>query len=107
MIEPVIIIEKVVNGMRLLFLHPMYLILFTLPVMAFLWGFIGYLLFKRIWPVLLLTFVFSTIFIFAYTGFDLSNLYWVFLMMALTFVSSGFSKVIHGHFQEKKRVKPI
>jgi len=65
--------------MRLLFLHPMYLILFTLPVMAFLWGFVGYLLFKRIWPVLILTSVISMIFIFVYTGFDLSNLYWVLL----------------------------
>ncbi|MBR0632974.1 DUF2651 family protein [Bacillus altitudinis C101] len=93
--------------MRLLFLHPMYLILFTLPVMAFLWGFVGYLLFKRIWPVLILTSVISMIFIFVYTGFDLSNLYWVLLMMALAFVSSGFSKVIHVHFQEKKREKPL
>ncbi|MEH6960727.1 DUF2651 family protein [Bacillus altitudinis] len=93
--------------MRLLFLHPMYLILFTLPVMAFLWGFVGYLLFKRIWPVLILTSVISMIFIFAYTGFDLSNLYWVLLMTALAFVSSGLSKVIHVHFQEKKREKPL
>ncbi|TYS29837.1 DUF2651 domain-containing protein [Bacillus altitudinis] len=93
--------------MRLLFLHPMYLILFTLPVMAFLWGFVGYLLFKRIWPVLILTSVISMIFIFAYTGFDLSNLYWVLLMTALAFVSSGFAKVIHVHFQEKKREKPL
>ncbi|MDJ0287393.1 MULTISPECIES: DUF2651 family protein [Bacillus] len=93
--------------MRLLFLHPMYLILFTLPVMAFLWGFVGYLLFKRIWPVLILTSVISMIFIFAYTGFDLSNLYWVLLMTALAFVSSGLSKVIHVHFQEKKQEKPL
>ncbi|WP_368774843.1 DUF2651 family protein [Bacillus aerius] len=93
--------------MRLLFLHPMYLILFTLPVMAFLWGFVGYLLFKRIWPVLILTSVISMIFIFVYTGFDLSNLYWVLLMTALAFVLSGFSKVIHVHFQEKKREKPL
>ncbi|MBY0187986.1 DUF2651 domain-containing protein [Bacillus sp. S2(2019)] len=93
--------------MRLLFLHPMYLILFTLPVMAFLWGFVGYLLYKRIWPVLILTSVISMIFIFAYTGFDLSNLYWVLLMTALAFVSSGLSKVIHVHFQEKKREKPL
>nr|WP_249118973.1 DUF2651 family protein [Bacillus altitudinis] len=75
--------------------------------MAFLWGFVGYLLFKRIWPVLILTSVISMIFIFVYTGFDLSNLYWVLLMMALAFVSSGFSKVIHVHFQEKKREKPL
>ncbi|MEI4791406.1 DUF2651 family protein [Bacillus sp. FJAT-53060] len=82
-----------------------YLIL--LPVMALLWGFIGYLLFKRIWIVLMLTFVFSTIFIFTYTGFDLSNLYWFFLMTAFAFVSSGFSKVIHVHFQEKKKGKSL
>ncbi|KAJ0072313.1 DUF2651 family protein [Bacillus altitudinis] len=75
--------------------------------MAFLWGFVGYLLFKRIWPVLILTSVISMIFIFAYTGFDLSNLYWVLLMTALAFVSSGLSKVIHVHFQEKKREKPL
>ncbi|MCY7496849.1 DUF2651 family protein [Bacillus altitudinis] len=75
--------------------------------MAFLWGFVGYLLYKRIWPVLILTSVISMIFIFAYTGFDLSNLYWVLLMTALAFVSSGLSKVIHVHFQEKKREKPL
>ncbi|MFS0655382.1 DUF2651 family protein [Bacillus sp. 179-C3.3 HS] len=83
----------------------MYLILFTLPVMAFFWGIIGYIICKRMSIVLMSTVVLSTIFIFAYTGFDLSNLYWVLLMASLTFVSCGLSKSIYLYYQDRKKGK--
>ena len=66
--------------MSVFFLHPMALILFTLPLLSLIWGIVGYCIFKRVYIVLIITFAVSTIFIFAYTGFDMSNMYWVVMM---------------------------
>lgn len=68
--------------MSVSFLQPMALILFTLPLLFLIWGIVGYIIFKRVYIVLIITFAASTVFIFAYTGFDISNMYWV---IAMTF----------------------
>lgn len=80
--------------MSVFFLHPMALILFTLPLLSLVWGIAGYLIFKRVYIVLIITFVSSTIFIFAYTGFDMSNMYWVATMTFLCMCSSVITKMI-------------
>ncbi|PIK25805.1 DUF2651 domain-containing protein [Bacillus pumilus] len=80
--------------MSVFFLHPMALILFTLPLLYLAWGIIGYLIFKKVYVVLIITFLSSTIFIFAYTGFDISNMYWVGIVTFLCMCTSVITKMI-------------
>ncbi|MCC9087332.1 MULTISPECIES: DUF2651 family protein [Bacillus] len=72
----------------------MALILFTLPLLYLAWGIIGYLIFKKVYVVLIITFLSSTIFIFAYTGFDISNMYWVGIVTFLCMCTSVITKMI-------------
>ncbi|GLF90776.1 hypothetical protein Saga11_20350 [Bacillus safensis] len=89
--------------MSVFFLHPMALILFTLPLLSLIWGIVGYLIFKRVLFVLLITFAASTIFIFAYTGFDLSNMYWVVAMTFLCMCTTVITKIIRYLYDRYKR----
>ncbi|NOL36518.1 DUF2651 domain-containing protein [Bacillus safensis] len=41
--------------MSVFFLHPMALILFTLPLLSLIWGIVGYCIFKRVYIVLIIT----------------------------------------------------
>ncbi|MDR0126236.1 DUF2651 family protein [Bacillus zhangzhouensis] len=72
----------------------MRLVLFTLPLLYLAWGIIGYLIFKKVHVVLTITFITSTIFIFAYTGFDMSNMYWVGVVTFLCMCTSVITKII-------------
>ncbi|MEI4790675.1 DUF2651 family protein [Bacillus sp. FJAT-53060] len=72
----------------------MALVLFTLPLLYLAWGIIGYLIFKKVYVVLIITFITSTIFIFAYTGFDMSNMYWVVTVTFLCMCTSVITKII-------------
>jgi len=89
--------------MSVFFLHPMALILFTLPLLSLIWGIVGFLIFKRVLVVLLITFAASTIFIFAYTGFDLSNMYWVVTMTFLCMCTTVITKIIRYLYDRYKR----
>lgn len=80
--------------MSVSFLQPMALILFTLPLLFLIWGIVGYIIFKRVYVVLMITFAASTVFIFAYTGFDMSNMYWVIAMTFLCMCTSVITKII-------------
>ncbi|MCW1838441.1 DUF2651 family protein [Bacillus sp. FSL W8-0920] len=81
----------------------MGLVLFTLPLLYLVWGIIGYLIFKKIHVVLIITFITSTIFIFAYTGFDLSNMYWVVAMTFLCMCTTVITKIIRYMYYRYKR----
>ncbi|MFJ5964168.1 DUF2651 family protein [Bacillus sp. NPDC093026] len=72
----------------------MGLVLFTLPLLYLAWGMIGYLIFKKVYVVLMITFITSTIFIFAYTGFDMSNMYWVGIVTFLSMCTSVITKIL-------------
>ncbi|WP_353856630.1 DUF2651 family protein [Bacillus sp. Bos-x628] len=72
----------------------MALVLFTLPLLYLAWGMIGYLIFKKVYVVLMITFITSTIFIFAYTGFDISNMYWVAIVTFLSMCTSVITKIL-------------
>lgn len=89
--------------MSVFFLHPMALILFTLPLLSLIWGIVGYCIFKRVYIVLIITFAVSTIFIFAYTGFDMSNMYWVVVMTFLCMCTSVITKIIRYMYGRYKR----
>ncbi|WP_144522622.1 DUF2651 family protein [Bacillus pumilus] len=89
--------------MMMSFLQPMALILFTLPLLFLIWGIVGYILFKRVYIVLMITFAASTIFIFAYTGFDMSNMYWVITMTFLCMCTSVITKIIHYMIRRYKK----
>lgn len=89
--------------MMMSFLQPMALILFTLPLLILIWGIVGYILFKRVYIVLMITFASSTIFIFAYTGFDMSNMYWVITMTFLCMCTSVITKIIHYMIRRYKK----
>ncbi|ABV62410.1 MULTISPECIES: DUF2651 family protein [Bacillus] len=89
--------------MMMSFLQPMALILFTLPLLILIWGIVGYILFKRVYIVLMITFAASTIFIFAYTGFDMSNMYWVITMTFLCMCTSVITKIIHYMIRRYKK----
>nr|WP_260862212.1 YbeF family protein [Bacillus pumilus] len=56
---------------------------------------VGYINFKRVYIVLMITFAASTIFIFAYTGFDMSNMHWVIAITFLCMCTSVITKIIH------------
>ncbi|UDF18558.1 YbeF family protein [Bacillus pumilus] len=64
---------------------------------------IGYLIFKKVHVVLIITFITSTIFIFAYTGFDLSNIYWVVAMIFLCMCTTVVTKIIRYMYDRYKR----
>nr|WP_223249591.1 MULTISPECIES: DUF2651 family protein [unclassified Bacillus (in: firmicutes)] len=81
----------------------MALVLFTLPLLYLAWGIIGYLLFKKVYVVLIITFITSTIFIFAYTGFDMSNMYWVVAMTFLCMCTSVITKIIRYMYNRYKK----
>ncbi|EDW23432.1 hypothetical membrane protein [Bacillus pumilus ATCC 7061] len=85
------------------FLQPMALILFTLPLLSLIWGIVGYFIFKRVYVVLVITFAASTVFIFAYTGFDMSNMYWVVAMTFLCMCTSLITKIIQFMIQRYKK----
>ncbi|MBU8639666.1 DUF2651 family protein [Bacillus pumilus] len=89
--------------MMMSFLQPMALILFTLPLLILIWGIVGYILFKRVYIVLMITFAASTIFIFAYAGFDMSNMYWVITMTFLCMCTSVITKIIHYMIRRYKK----
>ncbi|WP_368930795.1 DUF2651 family protein [Bacillus pumilus] len=89
--------------MMMSFLQPMALILFTLPLLILIWGIVGYILFKWVYIVLMITFAASTIFIFAYTGFDMSNMYWVITMTFLCMCTSVITKIIHYMIRRYKK----
>ncbi|PRR90951.1 DUF2651 domain-containing protein [Bacillus sp. NMCN6] len=89
--------------MNLHYLQPMALVLFTLPLLYLAWGIIGYLLFKKVYVVLIITFITSTIFIFAYTGFDMSNMYWVVAMTFLCMCTSVITKIIRYMYNRYKK----
>ncbi|OUZ08428.1 DUF2651 family protein [Bacillus pumilus] len=89
--------------MMMSFLQPMALILFTLPLLILIWGIVGYILFKRVYIVLMITFAASTIFIFAYTAFDMSNMYWVITMTFLCMCTSVITKIIHYMIRRYKK----
>ncbi|AVI41166.1 DUF2651 family protein [Bacillus pumilus] len=89
--------------MMMSFLQPMALILFTVPLLILIWGIVGYILFKRVYIVLMITFAASTIFIFAYTGFDMSNMYWVITMTFLCMCTSVITKIIHYMIRRYKK----
>ncbi|WP_181286166.1 DUF2651 family protein [Bacillus sp. Nf3] len=82
----------------------MRLVLFTLPLLYLIWGIIGYLTFKKIHVVLIITFITSTIFIFAYTGFDISNMYWVGVVTVLCMCTSVITKIIRDMYMRYKKV---
>ncbi|MCM2989344.1 DUF2651 family protein [Bacillus safensis] len=81
----------------------MRLVLFTLPLLYLAWGIIGYLIFKKVYVVLIITFITSTIFIFAYTGFDISNMYWVGIVTFLSMCTSVISKIIRYMYIRYKK----
>ncbi|MCK1971685.1 DUF2651 family protein [Bacillus safensis] len=81
----------------------MALVLFTLPLLYLAWGIIGYLIFKKIRVVLIITFITSTIFIFAYTGFDMSNMYWVGIVTFLSMCTSLMVKIIRDMYIRYKK----
>ncbi|UYO37078.1 YbeF family protein [Bacillus zhangzhouensis] len=81
----------------------MGLVLFTLPLLYLAWGIIGYLIFKRIRVVLIITFVTSTIFIFAYTGLEISNMYWVAIVTFLCMCTSVMTKIIRDIYIRYKK----
>ncbi|MGX9292536.1 DUF2651 family protein [Bacillus sp. A015] len=81
----------------------MALILFTLPLLYLAWGIIGYLIFKKVYVVLIITFLSSTIFIFAYTGFDISNMYWVGIVTFLCMCTSVITKMIRDISKRYKK----
>lgn len=89
--------------MMISFLQPMALILFTLPLLFLIWGIVGYIIFKRVYIVLMSTFAASTIFIFVYTGFDMSNMYWVIAMTFLCMCTSVITKIIHYMIRRYKK----
>ncbi|APT51255.1 membrane protein [Bacillus pumilus] len=89
--------------MNLHYLQPMALVLFTLPLLYLAWGIIGYLIFKKIRVVLIITFITSTIFIFAYTGFDMSNMYWVGIVTFLSMCTSLMVKIIRDMYIRYKK----
>ncbi|MEK3972875.1 DUF2651 family protein [Bacillus pumilus] len=64
---------------------------------------IGYLIFKKVHVVLIITFITSTIFIFAYTGFDLSIIYWVVAMTFLCMCTTVITKIIRYMYDRYKR----
>nr|WP_326847987.1 DUF2651 family protein [Bacillus safensis] len=51
----------------------------------------------------MITFAISTIFIFAYTGFDMSNMYWIVLMTFLCMCTSVITKIIRYMYARYKR----
>ncbi|MEK4506664.1 DUF2651 family protein [Bacillus sp. JR_15] len=63
----------------------------------------GYLIFKKVHVVLIITFITSTIFIFAYTGFDLSIIYWVVAMTFLCMCTTVITKIIRYMYDRYKR----
>ncbi|MCY7708344.1 DUF2651 family protein [Bacillus safensis] len=81
----------------------MALVLFTLPLLYLAWGIIGYLIFKKIRVVLIITLITSTIFIFAYTGFDMSNMYWVGIVTFLSMCTSLMVKIIRDMYIRYKK----
>ncbi|MDI0272514.1 MULTISPECIES: DUF2651 family protein [Bacillus] len=81
----------------------MGLVLFTLPLLYLAWGIIGYLIFKKIRVVLIITFITSTIFIFTYTGFDMSNMYWVAIVTFLCMCTSVMTKIIRDMYIRYKK----
>ncbi|MFP7312136.1 DUF2651 family protein [Bacillus safensis] len=81
----------------------MALVLFTLPLLYLAWGIIGYLIFKKIRVVLITTLITSTIFIFAYTGFDMSNMYWVGIVTFLSMCTSLMVKIIRDMYIRYKK----
>ncbi|MEK5009571.1 DUF2651 family protein [Bacillus sp. FSL K6-3312] len=89
--------------MNLHYLQPRALVLFTLPLLYLAWGIIGYLIFKKIRVVLIITFITSTIFIFAYTGFDMSNMYWVGIVTFLSMCTSLMVKIIREMYIRYKK----
>ncbi|AWI38571.1 DUF2651 domain-containing protein [Bacillus pumilus] len=89
--------------MNLHYLQPMGLVLFTLPLLYLAWGVIGYLIFKKVYVVLMITFITSTIFIFSYTGFDMSNMYWVGIVTFLCMCTTVITKIIRDVYYRYKR----
>ncbi|MDM5298290.1 DUF2651 family protein [Bacillus pumilus] len=81
----------------------MALVLFTLPLLYLAWGIIGYLIFKKVYVVLIITFITSTIFIFVYTGFDLSNMYWVGVVTFLCMCTTLITKIIRDVSKRYKK----
>ncbi|MCR4354865.1 DUF2651 family protein [Bacillus sp. FSL K6-4563] len=81
----------------------MRLVLFTLPLLYLAWGIIGYVIFKKVYVVLTITFITSTIFIFAYTGFDMSNMYWVGVVTFLCMCTSVITKIIRDMYIRYKK----
>ncbi|MEC0969376.1 DUF2651 family protein [Bacillus altitudinis] len=77
--------------------------LFTLPLLYLVWGIIGYLIFKKIHVVLIITFITSTIFIFAYTGFDISNMYWVAIVTFLCMCTTVITKIIRDMYMRYRK----
>ncbi|XAP43321.1 DUF2651 family protein [Bacillus pumilus] len=51
----------------------------------------------------MITFAASTVFIFAYTGFDMSNMYWVVAMTFLCMCTSLITKIIQFMIQRYKK----
>ncbi|WP_318773061.1 DUF2651 family protein [Bacillus gobiensis] len=75
-------------------LNPAYFLLLILPAFSFVLGIIGYLIFKKVWIMVVIVLIFSLGYMFIEIGPEPTFLIWVSIMTGACFISGLITKSI-------------